>query len=242
MELVLKKHSVNFRSRFGLNGIEPIAFVPLLQRLGVIALFRPLDDDFSGLSYRKEQDYFMLINSNQSLGRQNFTIAHELYHLFYDEHFTPHVCKTGLFPKGKNGINERWADIFASNLLMPEEGIIQQIPVDEVEKNKITLLTLLRIEQSYGTSRSALLVQLEKNGLIDKSYSAQFKTNIKRSALMYGYNTALYEKTAPHSIFGTYGSLANKLFDEEKISEGHFNELLKVIGIDAEELRDYEED
>jgi len=242
MELMLKKYSVDFRNRFGLNSFEPISFLRVLQRLDVLSLFRPLSDDFSGLSYKSGNDYFMLINSDQSLGRQNFTVAHELYHLFYDDCFTPHICKTGLFPKGKNSINERWADVFASHLILPEEGIIQLIPDDETEKNKITLPTLLKIEQSYGTSRSALLVQLQKIGLIDKNYSDKFKTNIRRSALMYGYNTDLYETTDPHFILGTYGSLANKLFDEEKISEGHFNELLKAIGVDTEALPDYEED
>ena len=30
---------------------------------------------------------FMLINANHSIGKQNFSIAHELYHLFVQENF-----------------------------------------------------------------------------------------------------------------------------------------------------------
>ncbi|MCF8363450.1 MAG: ImmA/IrrE family metallo-endopeptidase [Prolixibacteraceae bacterium] len=224
-----------------MNSIEPISFSGLLQRLDVLSLFRPLGDNFSGLSYKKGDDLFMLINSNQSLGRQNFTIAHELYHLFYDDTFEPHICKTGLFPKGKKNINERWADIFASYLILPEEGIIQLIPDEQTKKNSITLPTLLKIEQTYGTSRSALLTRLQILELIDKNYQEKYSTNVKRSALQYGFNTELYEPTQPHAILGAYGSLANKLYDNDKVSEGHFNELLKAIGVDPEVLGDYEE-
>ena len=63
----------------------------------------------------------MLVNSNQSQGRQHFTIAHELYHLYIEENPTPHKCNPG---NGSKDPVEQCADMFASSLLMPETGIL----------------------------------------------------------------------------------------------------------------------
>ena len=175
----------------------------------------------------------MLVNSNHSIGRQNFTIGHEIYHLFFDENFTPHKCNTGKFPK-KN-LTEKYADIFASHLLLPEEGIIRTIPKDELDKNKIHLSTIIKIEQTFGSSRAALLYQLNKLGLITSGISEKFSLNVRYNAKMFGYSTELYEPAGERAILGSYGSLANKLFEEGKISEGHYFELMMAIGVDVNE-------
>ena len=75
----------------------------------------------------------MLINSNQPLGRQHFTIAYELYHLFIEEKPIPHKCSPGY---NKNKV-EQSADIFASSLLMLETGICQLIPEKEYIRYQI---------------------------------------------------------------------------------------------------------
>jgi hypothetical protein len=41
---------------------------------------------------------------------------------------------------------------------------------------------------------------------------------------------------------GAYGNLANRLYEEDKISEGHYRELLMAIGVDINEIREDEED
>jgi len=42
-----------------------------------------------------DETKFIIVNSNHTVGRQNFTIAHELYHLFYDHTFKHIVCDRG---------------------------------------------------------------------------------------------------------------------------------------------------
>ena len=240
MEYQLKTQAVEFRNQFGYNSTEPINLISLLRRLDILTVFKPLSEDFSGLSIKEGEERFMLVNSNQSVGRQNFTIGHEIYHLFYDPDFIPHKCKTGLFPtKNKS---ERWADVFSSHLLLPEDGILRLIPKEEMEKDQLKLATLLKIEQSFGSSRKALLNKLLNMKLISKSFSEKYAVNIKKGALQYGYGTELYEPNGPKAILGSYGSLANKLFDEEKISEGHFRELMLAIGVDVNEITADDED
>ena len=234
MEYRLKSNVADFRNRVGYNGTEPINFVSLLKKLDILTIFKKLSDDFSGLSMIDAESRFMLVNSNHSMGRQNFTICHELYHLYYDKNFTPHKCKTGLFPK--KDINERMADIFASHLLLPEDGITQLIADDELGKDKIRLATLLKIEQTYGSSRKALLYQLSKMELASSSFIENYSKQVKAGAHQYGYSTELYETTAERAIVGAYGTLANKLFENEQISESHYQELMLSIGIDVNEI------
>jgi len=240
MEYLLKSYVVQFRNQFGYNSTEPINFNSLLQRIDLLTVFKPLSDDFSGLSFKRYESRFMLINSNHSVGRQNFTIGHELYHLYFDKDFTPHKCQTGQFPKKDH--TERMADIFASYLLLPEEGILQIVPEEELGKDKIRLATLLKIEQMYGSSRAALLNQLLKMDLASKSFMTRYSTMVKAGARQHGYSTELYEPTGEKAILGTFGSLANKLYENDCISESHYHELMLSIGIDVSEIVDDEED
>jgi len=234
MEYLLKSYVVQFRNWFGYNSTEPINFNSLLQRIDLLTVFKPLSDDFSGLSFKRDESRFMLINSNHSLGRQNFTIGHELYHLYFDKDFTPHKCQTEQFPKKDH--TERMADIFASYLLLPEEGILRIVPEEELGKDQIRLATLLKIEQTYGSSRAALLHQLLKMDLASKSFMTRYSTQVKAGARQHGYSIELYEPTMEKAILGTFGSLANKLYENDHISESHYHELMLSIGIDVSEI------
>ena len=132
----------------------------------------------------------MLINSNHPRGRQNFTIAHELYHLFIEEKPTPHKCNPGY---GKNKVEQN-ADMFASSLLMPEAGICQLIPETELNTKNISIATVLKLEHYFSVSRSALLYRLLNIGLISESTrSSLAEIKVKHSARCFGYDTALYE-------------------------------------------------
>jgi len=234
MELKLKLYAADLRRKAGYNSTEPVNFMILLKQLDIMSLFRPLSPDFSGLSIKEGESRFMLINCNHSLGRQNFTIGHELYHLFFDKDFVPHKCNTGLFPT--RNANERMADVFASHLILPEEGILQYIPEKELIKDAIKLPTLLKIEQTYCSSRKALLHQLSKMELTSKEYNDHFSVNVQNGAWQFGYPLELYNPTTANALVGAYGSLANKLLEQDKISEGHFSELMMAIGIDINDI------
>ena len=240
MEYKLKADAANFRNQLGYSHAEPIDFESLLQRLDIIALFKTLDENFSGLSYKDESGRFMMVNCSHPLGRQNFTICHELYHLYFDAESLSHVCKTKNSPKNNN--NERKADIFASHLLLPEDGIVRMIPDNEQSKDSIGLGTILKIEQTYGSSRAALMNRLKNMGLVSKAYAETFLQQVKAGAILFGFSTKLYEASQEHSLLGTYGMLANKLFDEDKITESMFNELMLTIGVDVNEIEADEAD
>lgn len=231
---ILEVRANKFRRYCGIGNENAIDFEKLLRSLDVLTYFRPLDGEFSGMAVKTKNSNFMLINTNNSIGRQHFTIGHELYHLFIQEGFSFQMCNAGKFDR-KNR-EEYNADIFSSYLLMPEAGIMKQIPEEELAWGKeISLATIIKLEQYFGVSRSAMLIRLDKIGLLRGDYS-QFKVNIKKSAIEHGYSPALYEapeKKSPY-VIGNYGSRAKELFDRDKISESHYHSLMFDIGIDVD--------
>lgn len=230
---ILEVRANKFRRERGIGNENAIDFEKLLRTLDVLTYFRPLKGEFSGMALKTKSSCFMLVNTNQSMGRQHFTIGHELYHLFIQDNFSFQMCNVGKFDKKDR--EEYNADVFSSYLLLPEAGIIKQIPEEELAwGGEISLATIVKLEQYFGVSRTALLIRLHKLGLLRSDYS-HFQKNIRKSAVEHGYSTALYDITdKPPIVIGNYGSKAKELFDKDKISESHYHSLMFDIRIDVD--------
>jgi Zn-dependent peptidase ImmA (M78 family) len=231
MNFKIKKEAIDFRSELGFGETDSINLKSLLIKLDVIAVFKSISDNISGMAVKTPIKNFILINASHSVGRQNFSICHELFHLYKQDGFIPHHCKAGSFDKDHQ--TELMADVFASYFLIPDGGVLHLIPEDEVsKKDQISIETILKIENYFGCSRSALLYRLKEMSLISSRTYDEFNQNVRKTAKEYGYSTELYEPGNEGLVIGNYGVLAKQLFDKEKISEGHYYSLLNDIGID----------
>ncbi len=237
--LLLEKQANDFRKKNGMGSNDPIRFKSLLSNLNVITIFKNLSSNFSGMALKvSDKDIasrFILINSSHPLGKQHFTICHELYHLYIQKEFNSMVCTTGAFNKGDK--EEYNADLFASYLLLPETGIMSLIPDYELlGKDKVSLSTILKIEHYYSCSRAALLYRLKELLIItSKTYDA-FKVNVQKGAIQYGYSTDLYNAGNHDEVIGDYGVLARDLFEKGEISEAHYISLLSDWGVNSDQL------
>jgi Zn-dependent peptidase ImmA (M78 family) len=228
-EFEIEKKAISFRQQNGLSSTEPIRLKSLLLKNNVLTIFKPLSQSFSGMAVKVSNHRFVLVSTQQSIGKQHFTIGHELYHLFIQENFTSQTCRTGIFDR--KDIEEYRADWFAAFLLLPEEGVLQMIPDEELTgKGEISLQTILKIEHYYSVSRRALLYRLLKLGFINEDRYEYYKDGVKRGALQNGYPTHLYDHGNNNEIVGDYGTVANQLFSSDKISESHYLELMNAIG------------
>ena len=228
----VESQASRFRQFAGLSDSEAVNLRSLLLKLNVLTLFRPMSDSFSGMSLKGNGRLFMLINSNQPRCRQHFTITHELYHLFIEDNPVPHRCQAG----GKKNESEQCADAFALMFLMPADGVRQIIPEDELKQGKVSLATALKLGQYFGTSHAAVLNRLSDLNLIGRNEREQLSgISVKRACREYGYDTSLYESGNDGRVIGDFGEKARKLFEADKISEGHYLELLHKIGIDGNE-------
>lgn len=230
---ILEARANKFRERLGVSNSDPIDLYKALTELNVLTNFRRLTRNFSGMAMKAGESRFILVNSSQTKARQHFTIGHELYHLFEQPNFTFMLCQAGRFDKKDK--EEYNADLFSSYLLMPEAGILNVIPEAELARGgAISLPTIVKLEQHFGVSRSALLVRLARLDLIRHADYTEYLTNVKQSAYRLGYSMALYEDGNDHHMIGDYGTLCKKLFEAEKISESHYFNLMQDIGVNID--------
>ncbi|CAM2878816.1 protein of unknown function [Flavobacterium succinicans] len=233
-EKVLEARANKFRRELGLGTDSSIDLEKLLLTLGVLTVYKPLESAFSGMALKTNDSLFMLINSALPVGRQNFTIGHELYHLFIQDHFNFQMCNAGQFDKRDR--EEYNADIFSSYFLMPEAALIKQIPEKELGWGEtLSLATLIKMEQYFGVSRAALLVRLSKGKYIHYEDYKPYLKGVIKSAVEHGYSNALYVRSDEEKVVGDYGIKVRALFDSETISESHYHSLMLDIGFDIDD-------
>lgn len=83
-----------------------------------------MGDHISGMCIKNDGNPVIAINSAMSVGRQRFSMAHELYHLYYDENKQSTVCAIKI---GTGNDTEKAADQFASYFLMPPVALAEAI-------------------------------------------------------------------------------------------------------------------
>lgn len=131
-------------------------------------------------------------------------------------------------------------------LLMPYEDL-RSFVTEKISKRKgeLMLEDVVRIEQHFGMSSMATLWRLIKEGHLSFEYSDSLKSGILNSALTLGYDDKLYKPSGherQYFTLGKYIKQAGKLIDEDKISNGKYEELLLnafrsdiVYGLEYEE-------
>ena len=219
------------RADFGKDNLSPIdvlACTREVARLTTVAY--PLGDSVSGMCVKHEDFSLIAYNSSQTLGRRRFTIAHELYHLFYDDEAAT-IC-----PKSTRRYDEaEWmADTFASHFLLPYHALRNELRARGVAPGKSTgsellLAAVTGIEQKFGLSRLALLVRLQDEGVVDAGQKEELSRDVKASARRLGYPTALYEPrrgTSARMADGDYIERVTSLFGTGALSQGKAEELL----------------
>jgi Zn-dependent peptidase ImmA (M78 family) len=237
-KLILENLANEFRvGRLQISLFEPVSIHKALRTTGVLCSFRPLKDEISGMAIKIQHEgdpqahRFMLVNTNDIYCKQRFTACHEFYHLIYQQNFSKSVDD---FKYSSKEREEKNANSFASFLLLPEAGLKMLAHVEEQRKDRITLGTILKLEQHFRCSRATLLYRLKELGWISEDIVQSYIENVKRSAAEYGYNTSLYEPTGVTEICGDYNIKARRLFDKGLISRSKYVSLIDDMGLNKE--------
>lgn len=156
------------RELFGL-GTGPIDDLFRLVDEHVLVFRLPLGSDLtsapSGLFYNHPKAGFcIVVNSEMTLGRQVFTLAHELAHAFFHSHEVDALISM----PGASVESERFADLFAGELLVPGDALARVI--DELqawEREEIAdPVVVVHLQRHFGVSYAALLVRLKQEGFL----------------------------------------------------------------------------
>lgn len=149
----------------------PRNIVSICEKLNIqVKQTNEFPKDVSGVIYKENNNYFILINSTHSVGRKSFTIAHELGHYFLHKE---KLDRDSEIVSGSKGVEyiprqnitssssdeyrqmETEANDFAANILMPAEEFIEQCK----ELNSID-----DVANYFGVSISAATMRANKLG------------------------------------------------------------------------------
>lgn len=243
-KLDLSTKALSLRKELGENTISPVDIFSLVHTIPQLTLvFYPMGDRISGICFKNDGNPVIAINSSMSVGRQRFSLAHELYHLYYDENKQSTVSATQI---GTGDNIEKAADQFASYFLMPPVALSELLrKIRGATKAQLGIRDIVKIEQYFGVSRQALLYRLIGDNILPHQEAEQFRQGVIASAVSLGYDDSLYKPLPEEKRYKTYGyyiEKAEELLQKDLISTGKYEQLLLaafradlVYGADFEE-------
>lgn len=155
-----RQMAAKVRREHFVSALAPIDPSWLAERIGLIVIRRPMPSDLSGVHFSHPGGKsFVAVNSSDTALRQNFTLAHEIAHHFFDGDQTIAEKITG---SEKTPVEVR-ANAFAAHLLLPDDALdawsaIVRTPFDQND--------IARLAVRYRLSYLATLYRLKNHGTI----------------------------------------------------------------------------
>ena len=124
------------------------------------------DDQLWGFFYAIDENYFIVINSDIGLCKQNIALLHEFYH-FYSAIKEDKFPFDILFDNKEQKEEDKKANAFAVNFIMPEEVLRSIFDINMDDENKIfAIRTLMEI---FHVPFKTAAIRLFEVGIIDES-------------------------------------------------------------------------
>lgn len=202
-----------------------------------LPLGEDLDGAPSGLFYNHPQAGFsIVINSNMTLGRQVFTVAHEIAHAFFHSRDLDVIVS---MPGAERG-RERFADAFAGELLVPGDEL-RRLILEHASWNDLTNpTTVVHLQRHFGVSYATIRVRLLQERLIDRTIFdklAQVSPNRLAQALGYPVHPADMGHFDMHPLErfpGRMLELVRLTLEQGVITPG---DAAETLGTSTEEIR-----
>ena len=208
----------------GYSPIDIFAIVNGWKGKKITIIEYPMSSRISGMCTKENEDIVICINSTTSYGRQRFTLAHELYHVLYEEDIKRVICDMSM--NGDKSESEREADQFASYLLMPYDALQEY----EHDRMKWNLEKVIDAEQFFRISHQAMLHRLVYDNLLSNDVADEYKAiTVSTVAARLGYGKELYfptDKSKQYFTTGEYIRKVEMMAEKNLISEGKKEELL----------------
>ncbi|NLY82865.1 MAG: ImmA/IrrE family metallo-endopeptidase [Clostridiales bacterium] len=204
--------------------LDIFAIVNGWKRMKITIIYYPLSSRVGGMCTKVNNHILICINSGTSYGRQRFTLAHELYHILYEDNLQRVICDMKL--GNDRSDSEKEADMFASYLLVPYDALHQYAD----KKNVWELKDVIEAEQFFQISHKAILLRLFTEDYISKEKFEEYqKIKVTREAIKLGYSADLYTPSSENKTYFTTGEYIRKvesISEKELISNGKREEML----------------
>lgn len=190
-----------------------IFYLPIPPERGVYGMF----------TYDQKMGGCVLINSNPNFGNQLFSLAHEY------AHFVFHKEKLGIISteQDRNSTDEKVANSFASNFLIPEDTLRDLFSMRIKEDDDVESEDVIYLADYFGVSFTAMVYRLNNLKLItdkirDELINYTWVTSVRESM-------GISEPERSRSKFPTlYLHLAIKAFQQGKLTTAKLADFLEI--------------
>lgn len=150
-------------TKFEITGV-PIQVDDIAKKMGIQISYAP-SDEYSGMLIRKEGEQALMgVNSNESKNRMRFTIAHEIAHYIFDKKTAVSIDYRNNGSTLDKSLEEKRADLFAANLLMPKKWL--QLDIEKISREDFSKDQIAELARKYGVSSEAMTYRLVNLNLI----------------------------------------------------------------------------
>lgn len=168
----------NFRDKYELGNhcanqlLEVLNLLEKDERINIELIRTPFENlKLAGFIGYKYNTFVIVTNTNQTLGYERFTIAHEIYHLLQNRVYIKENLLIEEVVNDKNNdivnINEIMADSFAAELLIPETSLKENVKGLTNYNSKIIDIDLvIQLQHKYGVDYTAVTKRLKEVDII----------------------------------------------------------------------------
>ena len=198
----------------------------LEEKCNLKIFYLPIPEEqkiFGIFAYDEKMGGCILINSNNNISKRRFSLAHEFAHYLF------HKNKIALISSetAEDAIEEKIADCFASNFLMPEIVVGEIFHLRCKKRNNATPEDVLYFANYFGVSFPAMLYRLNNLKLIDNP--TKEKLLEEKSATSFLESIGIKESQNVRSKFpNLYLYLCGKAFEQGKITTAKLADFLEI--------------
>jgi XRE family transcriptional regulator, fatty acid utilization regulator len=196
----------------------------LEQTMGILVLYMDLGPGGSGASTSSGSGDAILINSSDAPWRRNYDLAHEFFHILTWNTFTDEEIYSTR--RGAKSEIEQWADIFASETLLPEDEVRKEF-IRRVSDSIISYIDLVQIARDFRVSIEALLWRLVNLKLLSKAAVSKCLEEDKVKKVYRLLRSDDQEGEKPY-LSARYVALAIKALELGRISKLKFAEYVGI--------------
>jgi Zn-dependent peptidase ImmA (M78 family) len=164
-----EKKAISVLARLGIAA-APVPVEQIARRLGARLTYEDFDGDISGMLFRDEGRTVIGVNSRHAPTRQRFTVAHEIGHLEMHKGqplFIDRFVRVNM-RDGQSTQEERQANAFAAELLMPRSLVPEEIDKVLAKRRDLTLPELVStLAERSQVSPAAMQYRLVNLGMLD---------------------------------------------------------------------------
>jgi Zn-dependent peptidase ImmA (M78 family)/DNA-binding XRE family transcriptional regulator len=177
----------------------------------------------------------VFVNSRDPLAVQNFTLAHELAHVLFDWRRGV-TADTDFFAQRQDPVETR-ANVFAANLLMPEEAVrdwLLRRGVEHPNRHQFTAFEIAGLAESFGASHQVVLYRLKNLGYIDE----ETRDRLAQVTWPFLPRWMREPRSEDEERFGRMVQLAITAYQRQLISQDALAEYLDMDPVEAKRFVD----